>query len=132
MHAAVRLPERSKRFERRERLCPPRAPAPRHAGPGDRERRVEFVRVLRMNAGALLERQTLSLGRSALAHGSCEIQVITDEHSFALFEAVRWIDDLSDFLVRPRPAAVDLIVLFPEAAFELQPDLAGAGVRCRS
>ena len=69
-----------------------------------------------MNAGALLERKPLTLGRGALAHGSLEVQVVAHEHAFTSLEVVRWIDDLSDLLIGPRPAAIDLVVFFPEAA----------------
>ena len=46
-----------------------------------------------MNAGALLEREPLTFGRGALAHGPREIQVVADEYAFTRVEAVRWIED---------------------------------------
>jgi hypothetical protein len=52
------------------------------------------------------------------------------EYSFTPLKTIRWTNDLSDLLVSPRPAAMEMIVVFPEAAPELQPDLARATLRC--
>src|SRR5262245_12394286 len=81
-----------------------------------------------MNAGALFEGEALTFGRRTLAHGSREIQVIAHEHAFTSSETVRWIDDLSDLLIRPRAAAIDVVVFFPEATLELQSDFPRAVV----
>src|SRR5688572_8039344 len=128
VHPAVGLPQRGQRLVRRARLGSPRAAAPRHARPRDGERRLEFGRVLRVNPGTLFQRQTLAFSGRAFAHGSGEIQAVAHENPLAPAEAVRGIDDLADFLVGPRPAAVNLVVFFPEAAPELQSELGRAVV----
>ncbi len=79
-----------------------------------------------MNAGAMLEREALDFGGRALAHRAAEIEVVADEDALGRGKAVRRIDDLSDLLIGPRTAPIDLVVLFPEPPLELQTDLAGA------
>jgi hypothetical protein len=94
--------------------------------PRDGERILEFGRVLRMNAGAMLEREALDVGGRALAHSATKIEVVAHEDALGSGKAVRGVDDLSDLLVGPRSAPVDLVVFFPEPPLELQTDLAGA------
>src|SRR5687768_7507567 len=104
----------------------PGSAVPWHARPRDRKSGLEFLRVLRMNACAVLESQALNFRRRPLAHRPAKVQVVADNHAFGRREAVRRVDNLPDFLIGPRSAAVDLVVLFPEPSLELQTDLARA------
>src|SRR5687768_9490827 len=106
----------------------PGSAAPWHARPRDRKSRLEFLRILRMNAGAVLEGQALNLRRRPLAHRRAKIEVVTNDDALGGREAVRRVDNLPDFLIGPRSAAVNLVVLFPESSLELQTDFAGAVV----
>src|SRR4029450_3742370 len=83
-----------------------------------------------MNAGAMLEREPLDFRRRPRAHRAAEIEVVADENAFGSGKSVRGVDDLSDLLVGPRSAPIDLVVLFPKPSLELQSDLAGAVITC--
>lgn len=84
---------------------------------------LEIGCVLWMHAAAVLEREPLDLCRRPFAHGAPEIEVVPDEDPLGRRQAVRGIDDLSNLLLGPRSAAIDLVVQLPEPPPELETKL---------
>src|SRR3982074_3241013 len=97
-----------------------------HAMPRNGDAVLEFRRVLRMNAGAEFDRPADPLGRrhrgEFVGVGTVE-KICAEKHTFACaIEAAIWIGDLPNRQGGVADAAVDRLVLFPEAALELQAD----------
>src|SRR5688500_2293068 len=88
VYPAVGLAQRSQRLKRRGRLRPPRSAIPGHPCPRHGERRLELRCVLRMDAGALLERPLLNLRGRPGGHRPGEIEVEADDDPLAPAEAV--------------------------------------------
>ena len=122
---------------RRARLLGPHAEAShreRRAVPGDGDAVVEFLRVLRMNLAAVFHglRHSLLRRHGGELRGVESPEIPAEQHALAVAEiaAVR-VADIADRQIGVGDAAVDLLVLFPEAALELQSDLDGRRVRDR-
>src|ERR1700686_387584 len=91
---------------------------------------VEFLAVLRMNLVAVVAGFLYTLFRrhGCELHGIQTKDVSTQQYAFAsAVKAGTRIADIGDGQVGVGDAAVDMFILFPEAAFELQAAFNGGG-----
>ena len=94
--------------------------------PFHREGILEFNGILRMNFCALLQGQFFAAGRGEVVKRLRIGKMVgADNHPLAAgIQAVEGIVDLGNRLIGDRAPAVDVVILLPEPALELQSDLA--------
>ncbi len=107
------------------------AKRPRHAVPGDADAALIFLHILRMDLGALRQ-----CGLDLVGGGQCfklvgrrtvREDVAAQKHAAALAVIiVGRIADVGNRLVGIGDAAIDAVILFPEAALKLQAHLIGS------
>src|ERR1700683_4475621 len=104
----------------------------RYAMPRDGDPVFEFAPVLRVNGGAEFDRARNPLGRrhrGELERVRALVKIGAEQYASATaVEAAIGIGDLPDRQVGVADAAIDRLVLLPEAALELQADLDGRAV----
>src|SRR5579883_440599 len=113
--------------------CPvdPGAEVLRHLVPGDGDSACKIVGVARVQPATVLRRECQALRRRERAHPLGDVvapDVGAEQHALPAVEPGGGIPDLGDVVLGPGYAAVDPVVLLPEAAVRLEGDLHHLGV----